>query len=216
MFVVAHKVNSAAVARSLRGTGIDHVELDVRLTRERIVLSHFQKVVWAGGWLERDNARIRLREGPPYDASIEDIIALLPDDVTIVFDPKDRESVVRDHLADVLANRVADPARHVVSSRRVGDLRSFGRAGFRTWQTVDTPAQIRQLSQQQLVTDGVTVRHRALTAAHVQALHAVTDTVVAWTVNNERRAVELAGMGVDGITTDSRRVIDIVQAQPRQ
>jgi glycerophosphoryl diester phosphodiesterase len=215
MFVVAHKVNSAPAVRSLQGVHVEYVELDVRLTRGSVVLSHFQKVVWAAGWLERDNARVRLREGPPYDASIDEITAILPADVTIVFDPKDRESAVRDHLADVLTECV-DPARHIVSSRRAGDLRSFARAGFRTWQTVDTPAQIRELSQQKLAADGVTVRHRALTAAHVSALHEVTDTVVAWTVNNERRAVELAGMSVDGITTDSRRVIDIVHAQPHR
>jgi glycerophosphoryl diester phosphodiesterase len=48
---------------------------------------------------------------------------------------------------------------------------------------------------------GTSCRHELLTAGIVERLHAEGLAVVAWTVDEEHRARELAAMGVDAITT---------------
>ena len=87
----------------------------------------------------------------------------------------------------------------------------FAAAGFGTWWTIDTPAQIQHAASRPLPADGVTVRQRSLDAAAVLALHTVTDTVVAWTAHSVARAHELVSLGVDGITTHNFDVIAAVR-----
>jgi glycerophosphoryl diester phosphodiesterase len=48
---------------------------------------------------------------------------------------------------------------------------------------------------------GVSCRHTLLDKDVIDRIHALGLQVVAWTVDDPRRAEELARMGVDGITT---------------
>jgi glycerophosphoryl diester phosphodiesterase len=61
----------------------------------------------------------------------------------------------------------------------------------------------------------VTVNHKLLSRAVVDRLHVLSNTVVAWTVNDVRRAVWLRDNGVDGVTTDSTDVMRELGAQRR-
>ena len=218
MFVIAHRSNSVAAVARYAEAGFTHFELDVRLTAGRVVLGHFQKVMATRGVLERNNAKLRVASGPPYDVPIEKVLTVLPFGAVLLFDPKDREPALRARLATLLAGIVDDPARHVVSSRSVEDLRAFRAAGFRTWWTLDRPEQLRRIADAAgttgaLPADGVTVRQRALTEDAIRMLHEVTDTVTAWTVNRAPRALELAADGVDGITTDALAVAAVLNGR---
>ena len=200
-FLVGHRTRSPEIAARYAAAGVTYVELDVRIVGDRVITTHFRPVVWSRGLLERDNARIRMRGAPPFDWSARDVIDSLADDMRIVFDPKDRDPHLWARLVDQLAAAVDEPGRHVVSTRSLRDIEMFAAAGFRTWWTLDTPAQIQRAAGRPLPADGVTVRQRSLDTVAVLALHTVTDTVVAWTAHSVARAHELVSFGVDGITT---------------
>jgi glycerophosphoryl diester phosphodiesterase len=202
MFLVAHRAQTPAAVRAVAAAGATHFELDVRIVGSRLMVSHYHGLTWSRGWIERDNGRFRLRGLPPFDREVQDVLAAIPAEGTILFDPKDKDARVREVLAARLAAVVDDPARHVVSTKNREDLARFRAAGFRTWRTLDTQEEIRRVVQRDFPDAGATIRHTALTAETVQLLHGVTDTVVAWTVNNPARAARLAEFGVDGITTD--------------
>jgi glycerophosphoryl diester phosphodiesterase len=58
------------------------------------------------------------------------------------------------------------------------------------------------LSGSALPDDAVSIRQTLLSREIVAALHERVPSVVAWTVNRAARARQLAGYGVDGITSD--------------
>jgi glycerophosphoryl diester phosphodiesterase len=76
-------------------------------------------------------------------------------------------------------------------------------AGFRTWRTVGSAAELRiVLAGGRLPDDAVSVRQTLLSRDVVAALHEHVPLVIAWTVNRAARARQLVACGVDGITTD--------------
>lgn len=210
-FLVGHRSRSPEIAARYIAEGVTYVELDVRMVNGRVITTHFRPVVLSRGLLERDNTRMRIRGAPPLDRSAREVIDSLAVGVRIVFDPKDRDPNLRAQLVDQLAAAVDEPGRHVVSTRSLHDIEMFAAAGFRTWWTLDTPAQIQHAASRSLPADGVTVRQRSLDAAAVLALHTVTDTVVAWTAHTVARAHELVSFGVDGVTTHNLDVIAAVR-----
>lgn len=212
-FLVGHRTRSPEIAARYVAAGVTYVELDVRMVGARAITTHYRPVLWSRGVLERDNARVRIRGVPPLDRPAGEVIDSLADGIRIVFDPKDREHHLRARLVDELAGAVDQPGRHVVSTRSLRDIEMFAAAGFRTWWTLDTPAQIQDAAARPLPADGVTVRQRSLDAAAVRALHTVTDTVVAWTARTVGRAHELVSFGVDGITTHNFDVMAAVRGR---
>ena len=83
--------------------------------------------------------------------------------------------------------------------------------GFRTWRTAATQQELATVvAQGALDEEAVTVRHTLLNPGTMAQLRDVAPKVIAWTVNDSRRARELMRLGVDGVNTDRPEVMRIV------
>jgi glycerophosphoryl diester phosphodiesterase len=210
MLLVAHRTpptQSGCV--QLAEAGATVFEVDVQLSGEHVVVSHFLPVLRVRGWLENDNWKVRWSgPGAARHPALHEVTARVPADCEILLDPKEQADGRRAELTSRLIAEVADRSRYYVSTRHEGDLARFRRAGFRTWRTVGNPRELGAvLGAGSRADSGVSVRHTLLSDSTVARLHDVVPTVVAWTVNNVHRARQLREMGVDGLTTDRREVM---------
>ncbi len=208
MLLVAHRTPStrAGCAR-LAAAGARVFEADVQVdARDRVVVSHYLPMGRAG-LLHRDNWRIRWHRAALRDPTLADVSAVVPDDCLVLLDLKGRARPSRDRLCDVLIDGLPDRERYRVCSAHPGELARLRSAGFRTWRTVGTGPELRAVVATELPDEAITVRHTLLTVDAIAQLHRIVPSVVAWTVNDPRRAARLRAMGADGITTDSERVM---------
>jgi glycerophosphoryl diester phosphodiesterase len=53
---------------------------------------------------------------------------------------------------------------------------------------------------------------RLIVPALIEELHAADKRIYVWTVNDERKMLELAGMGVDGIISDDTKLLSATLA----
>lgn len=201
MFVVAHRTPPTSQGcAALFASGVRHFELDVQLSRDGLVVSHFLPVLRVRGWLENDNWRVRWRS--TGDPSVPDVLARIPAGATVLLDPKETD---RGRRAELVRRVCELPARErfVVSTSDRADLAACGAAGLRTWRTVTGRAHLAAAcADGPLPDEGVSVRHPLLDGRAIERLHAVVGSVIGWTVNDVRRAQELVRAGIDGITTD--------------
>jgi len=209
MLLIAHRTpSSRQECRSFADAGAGAFEIDVQERQGQIVVSHFIPVPGTRGLLQHDNARLRPRGLETGDATLGDVLGILPGDARILLDPKEVELSERRLLMRALIEQVTDRDRFRVSTHHEEDLRMLRASGLRTWRTVKNRRQLREvLDAGALPDEAVSVRARLLDAEVVKRLHDVVESVIAWTVNDPRRAEKLRGFGVDGLTTDSREVM---------
>jgi glycerophosphoryl diester phosphodiesterase len=190
------------------GAGLFEVDVQVRPHGDTVYVSHYLGVGPLGHRLQHDNARFRFGYGPPHDATLADTLARIPAHCDVLLDPKPPDAPTQRRLAAALADQLPDRHRFVVSTDRELELQAYADAGFRTWRTIKDRAALRSaLHGPASGQVGVSVRHSVLDGRAVDALHERFATVVAWTVNDLRRARQLRDLGVDGITTDRRDVL---------
>ena len=108
--------------------------------------------------------------------------------------------------AAVAAVAAATPGRWYASCKRWDLLPVLAAAGVPTWRSVATRRALAAVLRAPADARPVTVRHSYLDRATVARLRAVTPEVVAWTVNDVRRAAQLVDLGVTGLTSDDPRV----------
>jgi glycerophosphoryl diester phosphodiesterase len=215
MLLVAHRTPlSAAGCAALAAAGAGAFELDVQLIDGRLVVSHFVTLPRLPRWIEHDNWRFRLRNGRPFDAAFADVVRFVPADCRILLDPKLKQGADRVRLAEALAATVpaGERERFVVSTSHPGDLDRYRAAGFPTWRTIGNREHLHAvLAGGRLPDGGLSVRQSLLGDAELVArLRERASPVVAWTVNDARRARQLRDLGVDGLTTD--RIAVLAQA----
>jgi glycerophosphoryl diester phosphodiesterase len=178
-------------------------DVQVRPRGGTVYVSHFLGTRPLGRWVQHDNARFRLGYGPPRDPTLTDVLARIPAHCRILLDPKPPDAPTQRRLAAALAELLPDRSRFVVSTDRALELEAYAEAGFQTWRTLKDAGALRAaLTGPPPLQAGVSVRHSVLDADAVAALHERFTTVVAWTVNDPRRARQLREFGVDGVTTD--------------
>jgi glycerophosphoryl diester phosphodiesterase len=96
----------------------------------------------------------------------------------------------------------------VVCGGRPPHLERLRAAGFRTWRSAGTRSELRELlNEGPLADDAVSVRHTLLSPEVIARLHQQAPSIIAWTVNDRRRARHLRDLGVDGVTTDRAAVL---------
>jgi len=210
MLVVAHRTpRTRSGCEDLVTAGATIFECDVQLRGGTVVVSHFLPFLRRRGWLEHDNGRFRWRQGiRRRDLTLREVVAMVPARCGILLDPKETDMARRARLIDEVARVLPDRSRFRVSTDRLDDLAGYRAAGFDTWLTIKSaPRLVGAVAAGELPDAGVSVRHTLLDPDTTAALHRVTGTVVAWTVNDAGRARRLAEDGVDGITTDSHDVM---------
>lgn len=201
VFVVAHRTPTTPEGCSaLAASGVGYFELDVQLSTDGLVVSHFLPLLGIRGWIENDNWRFRWRSS--RDPSVADVLAGIPAESGVLLDPKETERTRRAELVRRV-RELPDPERLVVSTSQLDDLAAFRNAGLRTWRTIKNRAQLAAvLSSGALADKGVSVRHTVLDATTLDRLHSLVPSVVGWTVNDASRARTLYQWGIDGITSD--------------
>lgn len=210
MLLVAHRSpRTAAECRAAADAGAQVFEIDVQVWAGQLVVSHYLPVLGTG--FRRDGWRVVRGWNPRLEPPLADLAELVPPDRVVLLDLKEEEPGRR---ADLLASIVAtlpSSNRYVACTSVVEDLNALRSKGFHTWRTIGDQRQLDAvLNGDAVADDAVTVKHRLLSRAVVERLHALTNTVVAWTVNDVARARWLRDIGVDGVTTDSADVMRAV------
>jgi glycerophosphoryl diester phosphodiesterase len=213
--------NTLAAFRRAVELGADGIELDIQFTADRVPVVHHDAVLpgHAGSapqpihLLKLADVR-RLSDVPRLDEVIEAVGSKTRLYVEIK-DPRALENVLKqlgrigqsaaihsfDHQAIAAAARAAPGIRRgvLLVSRLVNPVAAMKAAGATDlWQHVDK-----------------------VDAALVKLVHRAGGRVIAWTVNDEDRSVELARLGVDGLCTDRPgRLIELLRggalAPPQQ
>jgi glycerophosphoryl diester phosphodiesterase len=216
VLLVAHRTppSSAQCAR-LAAAGATIFEIDVQLGRGRIAVSHFLPV-GRGGYLQRDNWRWRWHTAAARDPAVDDVAAVVPPGCAVLLDLKERTAERRRELISAIVETMPERKRYVVCGPHPEDLQRLRAAGFRTWRTVGGRRSLAALLADGPIPDeAISIRHTLLTEASIDRLQDVTETVVAWTVNDPGRARQLRDLGVSGITTDRPAVMQSVAAGPQ-
>jgi hypothetical protein len=183
-------------------------EVDVQVDgRDHVVVSHYQPF-GKYGLVQRDNWRLRWHGLAARDARVTDIVDVLPADALVLLDLKEKLPARRARLVAAIAATLPDRSRFRVCGPRPEDLDPLREAGFRTWRTVGNVVELAAvLAAGPLPDDAVTIRHTLLNAESLERLRVVVPIVVAWTVNDVRRARQLRELGVGGVTTDRTAVM---------
>jgi glycerophosphoryl diester phosphodiesterase len=205
--MIAHRTPADRPScEALVSSGANVFEVDVMLAAgDEIVLSHDIPFFTTVPWFRHDGVRrftvARHPAGPPLEAVAE----LLPPQVKILLDLKCDRGTEAFRLVRKLLTLDLDPSRCFVSSKNWRSMEEMEREGFRTWRSVAHSWALRGLLEND-ATPGyaVTVRHSLLTGGEggtIEKLHRL-GRVMAWTVNDPRRAIDLVAAGVDGVTSD--------------
>jgi glycerophosphoryl diester phosphodiesterase len=216
VLLVAHRApRERQRCDELAAAGANVFEADVRLHGERLVVSHFVAFPGLGEWLQHDNWRVRLARAAARDQPLPEQLDLVPPDVQVLLDLKERSPRGRARLVAALRDLPGDRSRLIVSSPEPADLAAVRGAGYRTWLSIGNRTKLTRLLGRGGLgdCDGATVRHTLLDPGAVSRLHERVATVLAWTVNDVPRARQLADAGVDGLTTDSLSVLRELSAR---
>jgi hypothetical protein len=213
MIRIAHRMPATATGcRELAERGATTFEVDLQLAGSQVLISHALPLLgwfaplrplrhdgWAFSW---SSALV----GLPLASALE----RLPVGTDLLLDLKTDAGPDAGRLNERLLATSLDLARCHVSSKNWSQLDQLAAAGFRTWRSVATRADLRRLIE---LADhdrsyAVTVRHTFLTAQTMPPLLPF-GRVIAWTVNDPVRAAALATLGVHGITSDNPDVFAI-------
>jgi len=215
MLLVAHRTPASATrCAHLAAAGAAVFEVDVQLRGTHLAVSHYLPLGPAGR-LQRDNWRLRWHTRSRLDPALPEVDSVVPAGCRVLLDLKETSAPRRRELVLVLADTLPRRDRYVVCSPYPDDLDAARAAGFATWRTVrgrDELAAVR--GGPPLSDEAVTVRHSLLDAGVLADLAAHAGAVVAWTVNDPRRARELRRLGVTGVTTDRVQVLRTLAPRP--
>lgn len=216
MLAIAHRAPaSREEGARLAALGVTVFEIDVQLLGGRLVVSHYLPVHPHPSMarVRRDRWEFTTRRRAPREIDLAGALGSVPAGVEVLLDLKNDRGRHAADLAQAVVSAGLDRTRCHVATKGWQVLRLLRAEGFRTWRSVgDRSALVAVLAAAPLPDHAVTVRHTLLTPDVVSALRATGTLVMAWTVNDIRRAAELARLGIDGITSDSPRVLALVGA----
>jgi hypothetical protein len=204
MLAVAHRTPpSTQRCRELADAGARVFEVDVQVGPHGVVVSHYLPAAVVGRWVEHDGWRFRRVRPVPVDVRLLTLLEHVPAGCRVLLDPKETAAHRRRLLRERLLDELPDRDRFLVSTADPDDLDGYRAAGFGTWRTIGDRNQLeRVLAGPELPDEGVSLAHQLATVVSMEQLRRWAALVVTWTVNDQRRASELAAMGVGGITTD--------------
>lgn len=186
----------------LHAAGVaDLVELDVHLFRGRLEVRH-SKVLWPTSRLwERWELLPPDALRPSLDAAVEAV----PEDAQMWLDLKGFTS----RLSRQVIDRTDRRPPSTVSARSWWILRPWRRRGVCTMRSVGSRWQLWAVRtiQSWSELDGIVIDERLATTDVIRRLRRQTPTIVAWNVNDLRRAFDLIDHGVSGLIIDDVALI---------
>jgi glycerophosphoryl diester phosphodiesterase len=214
VILIAHRMPlTVPGCLELAASGANVFEVDVQLSGTGVVISHALPLLPRLPYLRHDGWEFswsRALIGLPLTSAVD----RLPAAAELLLDLKTDNGPGATHLVDrLLATSSLDPARCYVSSKNWDQLERFSAAGFRTWRSVADRGTLQQLVEagEHDRSYAITVRHTYLTAASMPQLRPFGQ-VIAWTVNDPGRALELVRLGVAGVTSDNPAVFAALAA----
>jgi len=212
LVVVAHGAgNDLARAARAAALGADIIEADVHGYRGRIEVRHLKTlgrlpVLWDRWWLAPGwRARLTLRE-------LCEEAARAPGPA-LMFDLKadlGTGDVVAEELETLRSRR-----RVLVCSQTWHLLEPFhGMPDVTVLHSIGNAQQLAMFEERAPLDgcDGVSIHARLLSERVIGRLRAHASFITTWPINDERRLAHVARLGVDGVTTDSERIIRTVAA----
>lgn len=200
--IIAHAAgNSVRRAGEAISAGTDFVEVDLWVRNGRFEARHERDIYPIPILYEK----WYLRFAPRKPFGLADLIRETNGRADLFLDLKNGSSA-----AARLVRRSLDdaglPVRVVASSQQWATLRAALEIipEVETFYSIDVLAKLDlffSIIERDVHPRGVSCRERLLTRGIVERLHALGLLVVAWTVDDAERARELAGWGVDGLTT---------------
>jgi len=192
--------------------GVDAIEADVWVRGHHIVAHHERPVgplpLLVGGW--------RLRRLPPQPVSLAELVDAVHGRARLVLDVRSWFGDPAPRLsAELMEIEPRDHFSVTCESWAIADrLRSWLR-DLEVGYSVRSPRQLARYvaaaERGKRPPTPVAVRHSLLRSPEdVAALHRVSPTVTAWTVDDVDRALELAEWGVDGIVSNLVTVLNAV------
>jgi len=201
--LIAHGAgNTVAAARDAVGVAADYVEVDLWVHRGRFEARHERRTVFPLPFLFE---KWYVRFAPLRPFGLAELLKATAGKVGIFLDLKNggetTAQLVRRSLDEAGGER-----QLVASSQTWGVLRALAATApeVALFYSIDVQAKLDlflSVSDRDLRPTGVSCRESLLSPRVIRELKERGLLVVAWTVDDERRAVELAGLGVDGITT---------------
>lgn len=207
--LIAHKAgNTAMHALAAIENVADYVEVDLWLNRGRFEARHERRLFSRLPFLY-EGFRISLAPRRPF--GLAELLEQTEGRVDIFLDLKNGGPT-----AAQLVRRSLDEARYrhrlVASSQLWPVLRALRDVApeVALFYSMGTQAQLDlflAVAERDASPRGISCRHSLLTPRVIELMHDRGLLVVAWTVDDLDRAAELAGWGVDGITT--HRVVEL-------
>lgn len=201
--LVAHRAGNDPTASSAAAEIADMVELDVHLFRGRPEVRH-SKALWPTSRLFEGRQLLPRSAMRPH---LTLVLESLPATQRLWIDLKGPDPRLSDRVLDSLGSRKREAVW--VSARSWWLLGPFRPVeGIRTLMSVGTGWQ-RPLARRCLGrgwSDGIVMHERLASRAFVEQIPA-SALLVAWAVNDLRRAVELIELGFDGLIIDDASVI---------
>lgn len=207
VFTIAHRTpRTAADCARLAGLGVSVFEVDVQFLAGVPVVSHYLPLLGMLPRLRHDRWRFTLAARAGVEEELSAVVDRVPAGAAVLVDLKSDGHAA--DLVSLLRDSARPPEGWYVSGQDPAALAVVAGAGYRTWLSLATrPAFTGALAGRLPAgLDAVTVRHTYLDGAAVGRLAGHGPRVVAWTVQDVRRATELASYGVHGVTSDSDAV----------
>jgi glycerophosphoryl diester phosphodiesterase len=222
VLLTVHRLpHDVATTRHLVAAGAAMVEVDVQLYRGELRASHAVPMLDRLPYLRIDGWRLSASLRPP-GRPLGEVLAELPADLSVSFDLKNERGEAALELARRLVADVRPPPGSWVASKHRGSLAIAQAAGWPTMLSIGDQRALRDLLAGSRLdagqpADALAVRHTLLTReVFDQLVRSGHPPVIAWVVDDVRRARELAGWGAFGITSDNREVFAALTNWPDQ
>jgi len=200
-FLVAHRAgNDLGRLRDAEHQGVRMIEADVQIRRGRPEVRHARRlgllpVYWDEGRLDATRRKTML---------LDDLLTSLSPATELLLDLKGGDRRLSERVLGAVS-RFAGERRISVCARRWELLEPFGEEErVPTLYSVGTQPELAAFlaRRREQRAAGVSIRESLVDHSVIARLRAAADVVLCWTVNCPSRARRLAGLGVDGLTTD--------------
>lgn len=201
--LIAHAAgNTVVLARSAIGAAADFLEVDLWVHRGRFEARHERRAVFPLPVLFE---KWYLRWAPRKPFGLAELLQEVEGRAAIFLDLKNGGSTAAQLVRRSISQAI-DPPRVVASSQQWSALRTLATLAPEVdlFYSIDVHSKLDlflSVSQRDLRPRGVSCRHTLLSPGLIDELHRRDLLVVAWTVDDPDRAVELVRWAVDGITT---------------